>query len=91
MFYFLSKKKIRDKKFGQKLKMKIFLNEKFGKLYLHTFQNIAHLLGQRQNSAIIEGGMEGEGGGGGGRGGGVCMSFFKTGPMKCMDVPKARD
>ena len=40
-----------------KLKMKILLNEKIGKLFFHTFLNIAHLLGQKVNLAIF-----GEGG-----------------------------
>jgi len=29
---------------------------KIGKLFLHTFQNIAHLLGQKINLAIFKGG-----------------------------------
>ena len=41
--------------------MKILLSEKIKKirkLFLHTFQNIAHLLGQEENLATFEGGAE---------------------------------
>ena len=43
--------------FSQKLKMRIILNEKIlkiRKLFLHTFQNMAHLLGEKENLAIFE-------------------------------------
>ena len=41
---------------SQKIKMKILLNEKVKKnqkLFLHTFQNIAHLLGPKKLNLVI--------------------------------------
>ena len=45
-----------DKKF-QKPKIKILLHIKNGKLFMHIFQNIAHLLGQK---TFLEEGGEGD-------------------------------
>ena len=58
MFYFLSKKKIRDKKFGQKLNMKILLNEKknqIGKFVAYVSEYFASSEIKR-NQSLLEGG-----------------------------------
>ena len=46
---------------SQKLEMKNLSNEKICKLLLHTFQNIAHILGQKESLATFEGGWWGGG------------------------------
>ena len=65
----------------QNLKRNILFNEKIykiGKLFSHTFLNIAHLLGQKIVAVFVE---EGGGWGGGFDGWWVYMLVTRTGPQ----------